>query len=385
MKIEKRSLPKYVILNCITLGIYGLITNIRIGDEIDAICKGDGEEPRYKYTGAVMFRGIAPLVGIVIGLIAALAADSYLPYLSYLDYFGVSNLGTASIFFSMAAFGIIFGAIGSGISGIYHKYWWYKQANRLKLNANRYGIEIRESGTDNLVLRTVVEIFVYPLSCILLSLSVIIPALIVWIIMSARTSGAYVFVSIIVFLVSLPIMFFGMELTAGANLSMFFIFKNLSRFADVVANGAKPFDKMAYSYYPSNESVIGGFAIPVAKPEVIDDELDIHTEPLEPKGYLYGLNGSCAGYNFELTANEEFVIGKDASVSSIVIDPSFKEISRKHCGITYSNQTDGFTIIDYSSNGTWANGIKLVHNEATFFPKGTVIKLANDKNTFRLE
>lgn len=382
MQIKKRSLPMYIFLNCITLGIYGFIVNMQIGDEIDAVCKGDGDEPRFNYAGAVMLRGISPLVGIIVGLIVALVVEDRIPYLDLFDYFGGGEVKAAIVFLAMAIFGLVFGAVGSIISGIYHKYWWYRQANRLKLNANRYNIDVKETGTDNIIFRTVGEWLVLPITVILVALSIAIPALIVWLITTADSTGAYVFASILVFVFSLPLMFFGMELTTGANFSMYFIFKNLSRFAEVAAKGAAPFDKMAYRYYPSNESMIGGSWVPVNAKE--ENDSDPETVPIL-KGYLYGLNGSCAGYNFELTPDEEFILGKDASVSSIVIDPSFKEISRKHCGITYNSNTDGFTIIDYSSNGTWANDMKLNRGEAAFFPKGTIIKLANDKNKFRLE
>lgn len=384
MQIKKRSLPMYIFLNCLTLGIYGFVVNMQIGDEINAICQDDGDEPKYNYAGAVMFRGIAPLIGLIIGLIVALVGEDKISYLDYFDLFGMGNLKVAYVFLVMAVCGLVFGFIGSVVSGIYHKYWWYRQANRLRLNAYRYNLDVKETGTDNLIFRTVGELLVIPITAILFALSIAIPAFIIWLITTGKSEGAYVFASILVFLCSLPIMFFGMELTAGANFSMFFIFKNLERFADVVSNGAAPFDKMAYRYYPSNESMIGVTWLPISASKEEDEEEYPDTTPVL-KGYLYGLNGSCAGYNFELTPNEEFVVGKDASVASIVIDPSYKEISRKHCGITYNSNVDGFTVIDYSSNGTWANDMKLNRGEAAYFPKGTVLKLANDKNTFRLE
>lgn len=383
MEIKKRSLPMYIFLNCLTLGIYGFIVNMQVGDEIDAICKDDGEEPRFSYAGAVMLRGIAPLVGIIVGLIVALVKFDNFSF-DFLFFFGGGEIKAAVVFLCMAVGGLVFALIGSIASGIYLKYWWYRQANRLKLNAGRYNIEIKESGTDHLMFRTVVEAFVLPITLILVVCALAIPALIVWLITTADSSGAFVFAAILVFIFSLPIMFFGMELTAGSDFSMYFIFKDLARFSDVVSNGAAPFDKMAYRYYPSNESMIGGAWVPVNRNNNAAEEPVQETLPLL-KGCLYGINGSCAGYNFELTPNEEFILGKDARVASIVIDPSFKEISRKHCGITYNSNTDGFTIVDYSSNGTWANDMKLNRGEAAFFPKGTVIKLANDKNVFRLE
>ena len=81
---------------------------------------------------------------------------------------------------------------------------------------------------------------------------------------------------------------------------------------------------------------------------------------------------------------EEIVIGKDAKVSNVVIDPVYKEISRKHVSVLYDASNDIYRVTDYSSNGTWADGQKLTRNEITNLRRGTVLKLANDKNTFRL-
>lgn len=380
MQIKKRSLPLYIFLNCITLGIYGFIVSMSIDNEINAICNGDDEEPRFSYAGAVMLRGISSFVGIVVGLIVSLVAFDKIGGV-YLDFFcGYGEIKAAVVFIAMAVFGLLFTTLGSIISGIYHKYWWYKQANRLKVNANRYDIEVKESGTDNILFRTVIEVFTFPVTVVLIGMSILIPGLLIWLITLAESTGAYVFAAILAFVFSVPLMLFSMELTTGANFATYFVFKNLNRFAEVAANGAKPFDKMAYKYYPSNESIIGN----VVAQSVVE------TPPVTPtlpvfEGSLVGLKGSCAGYNFELTPGEEFIIGKDANMSSIVIDPSYKEISRKHCGITYNQTTDNFSIIDYSSNGTWANEIKLSKGEVAYFPKGTVIKLANDKNTFRLD
>ncbi len=380
MQIKKRSMPLYIFLNCITIGIYGFAEMMMVNDEIDAVCSGDNEEPRFNYVGAVMLRGIASFIGIVFGLVAGLVAfDGIGGYLDFFDIYG--EIKAAGVFISMAVFGLIFTAVGSIISGIYHKYWWYKQANRLKVNAGRYDIEVKESGTDNVLFRTVAEIFTLPVTVVLIVSSIIIPALLVWLITLADSEGAYVFAAILVFVFSIPLMLFGMELTTGANFATYFVFKNLNRFADVASNGAKPYDKMAYKYYPSNESIIGNVAL---QPLNSNNNEMKETLPVF-KGTIVGLRGSCGGYNFELNPNEEFIIGKDAKMASIVIDPSYKEISRKHCGVTYSSATDNFAVIDYSSNGTWANDIKLSRGEIAYFPKGTVLKLANDKNTFRLE
>ena len=99
---------------------------------------------------------------------------------------------------------------------------------------------------------------------------------------------------------------------------------------------------------------------------------------------LIGKEGSCAGYTFDLSTGETFIVGKDAKVSNIVIDPAYKEISRKHLSVRYDANIEQYVVTDYSSNGTWANGLKLTTGQETYLSHGTELKLANEKNIFRL-
>ena len=390
MKIEKRTLPMYIFLNIITLGIYGFIVSSKIEKEVNALCKGDGETPNFSYFVAVTLRGIAPVIGIIVGLILALVGVDSIPFVAFLP----DSYTVIAVFLMMAYGGILFSIGGSVISGIYLNFWWYRQANRLKLNANRYGIEIKEKGSDMLLFRTAMDILFLPITIIVFALAIAIPALIVWLISLAESVGALVFISILIFIFSLPLMFFGSELTIGANFSAFFMFKNLNRFADVYRNGAAPFDSMAYEYYPSINAkytnfipgmINGGAVVPTSTDDIVGGtESEVSTGVLGTTGSLIGVNGTCAGYNFDLTSGEEIIIGKDAKVSMVVIDPAYKEISRKHVGVCYDIIRDQYRVVDYSSNGTWANGSKLVPGQEVYLPHGTELKLANDKNTFRL-
>ncbi len=386
MRIEKRTLPMYIFLNIITLGIYGFIVSSKIDKEINALCKGDGEAPQFSYGVAVVLRGIAPMVGIIFGLILALVGFNNIPFVGFLS----DSYTAIAVFLMMAYGGIIFSIIGSAISGIYLNFWWYRQANRLKLNANRYGMDVKEKGSDMILFRTVMDLLFTPITIISFALALTIPALIIWLISLANSVGALVFASILIFIFSLPLMFFGAELTTGANFSAFFMFKNLNRFADVYRNGATPFDPMAYEYYPSIDNKYPNFVpnwvngVAVVKEEPIVDNGEVSTGVLGSTGSLIGVNGTCAGYNFDLTSGEEIIIGKDAKVSSVVIDPAYKEISRKHVGVSYDIIRDQYRVVDYSSNGTWANGSKMIPGQEVYLPHGTELKLANDKNIFRL-
>lgn len=335
--MQKRTLPMYLFLNCITLGIYGFIVARQMNKEIDALCKGDKQETAVGYVAATFIR-LIPVFG-----------------------------------------------------SLYFNYWWYQQTNRVKLNANRYGLTVKESGTDTFLMRTVLEAPMIFITVLELVLAALIPAILVVLFTLIHPVMGVIFG--IIFGVILG--FFSAELTVGANISNYYLMKNLNRFADVYRNGAAPFDPMAYEYYPDVAAKYPNFvpnlengnaAVAVAPAnEVVDTPAgDIPTGVLGTTGSLIGVNGACAGYNFDLTSGEEIIIGKDAKVSMVVIDPAYKEISRKHVGVCYDIIRDQYRVVDYSSNGTWANGSKLVPGQEVYLPHGTELKLANDKNTFRL-
>ncbi len=388
MQIKKRNFPAYVALNCLTLGVYGMVVALQINKEVDALCKGDREQPM-SYSAAFLFRAIAPFVGLLFGLISSLLGLSVLE-LGLGGWFMIADsMKFASVLLGMAYWCVIFTAGGTVISSIYYNYWWYKQSNRLKLNANRYGLKIKEGGIDTFLLRTVVEVLFAPVTFILVALSCLAPTILLWLFTFVESEAGLVLIAMIIFFVCVLISLFGAELTTGANFSMFFMFKNLNRFADVYRNGAMPFDPMAYEYYPSVENKYPVFlpGMLEKKPVVIQEPIpDPEPVPAPTTGLaaLIGVSGSCAGYKFDIMSGEEVIIGKDATVSQVVIDPIFKQVSRKHVGVCYDMIRDMYRVVDYSSNGTWADNNKLMRGKEYFFPRGTELKLANDKNRFTL-
>jgi len=336
MQIEKRSLPLYLFLNCLTLGIYGFVVASQMNKEIDAICKGDNQEPAVGYVATVFIR-LIPIFG-----------------------------------------------------PIYYLYWWYQQANRLKLNANRYGLKVKESGTDVFLMRTVLEAPLIFVTVLEIALSMLVPGIIILLFSLVNPIVGIIFA----FIFGIIFSFFSSELTAGANVSNYYMMKNLNRFADVYRNGGAEFDPMAYEYYPSVNNLYPNFVpnyvggdvvVPAVNNEPKTTTGDVGTTTLKSAtGSLVGVKGSCAGYEFDLASGEEIIIGKDAKVSMVVIDPAYKEISRKHVGVRYDIVRDEYIVVDYSSNGTWANGSKLDAGREFKLPHGTELKLANDKNIFRL-
>lgn len=326
--MQKRTLPMYIFLNCITLGIYGFVVGRQMNEEINNLCNGDNQAPAVSYTAAVFIRLI--------------------------PFFGP----------------------------IYFNYWWYQQANRLKLNANRYGLNIKESGTDVFLMRTVLELPLIVVTALEITAALILPA-VIWVLFGLL----HPVIGYIFYIVSLVIFaLFSGELTAGATISNYYMMKNLNRYADVYRNGSKPFDPMAYEYYFSAANSYPRFLPAIITGEGMAVKGSTGNKQIKPKhqGTLLGVKGSCVGYKFTLNAGEEIVIGKDAHVSSVVIDPAYKEISRKHVGVVYDGIRDQYCVVDYSSNGTWANGSKLILGQEVYLPHGTELKLANDKNIFRL-
>ncbi len=396
MSIQKRNFPLFVFLNCITLGVYGAIVSNRIGDEINALCKGDGEEPTLKYIGTLLIRAIPAFLGLIIGLIFGIISSASVN--SRFGGFGgfylnsiANGVKAASVFISIIVFTAVFSLIGNVVSSIYHKYWWFKQTSRLKLNANRYNLDVRESGADHFVFRTATNTVVLPATLLLKVLSLLIPTLLCILI----ALGSYVFALVLFAIFVLIFCVFGAEISAGASFSIYYVLKTLNRYSDVCRNGGKAFDPMAYEYYPSvNDTypsfvpqiINGAYKASSDKAESAADDYDdeFNTLPKVKCGTLVGIKGACAGYSFDLAPGEEIVIGKDAKVASVVIDTAYKEISRKHVSIIYDATIDRYRVTDYSSNGTWADGTRIPSGETVNLRSGTILKLANDKNTFRL-
>lgn len=98
---------------------------------------------------------------------------------------------------------------------------------------------------------------------------------------------------------------------------------------------------------------------------------------------IIGISGSFQGKSRELSPGQEIIIGKDYSCG-IVIDASYKQVSRRHVGILYDAARNQYRVTDYSSNGTYVNGIRLTQGMPAYYPAGTRIALAKGENTIEL-
>lgn len=316
MTIEKRKLARIILLNCLTLGIYGAVTYQKIGNEIDALCDGDGEKPKFGYMGAV-------LIGIV--------------------------------------------------CPIYRLYWWYRQASRIRLNANRYGLVVREKGVDTLLLRTVGEIPMIVATYVSLCLHLLLPTLVLILFGSINFDAGHV----AGMLMAVPLYLFWPDFTAGAYFSTYLVIKNINRIVDSGETGTA-FDPQAYEYEPA----------------IQDQYLKVLPELVGSKGeraeevktaFLEATRGSNKGYSFELRPWEEVIIGRNPMEASVVIDSTYDQVSGRHVGVMYEPEYDSFRVVDYSRNGTWVDGQKLETDKHYRFGRGAQIELVEGKNSFRLK
>jgi predicted component of type VI protein secretion system len=92
-----------------------------------------------------------------------------------------------------------------------------------------------------------------------------------------------------------------------------------------------------------------------------------------------------ASFPFPIQNGEEVVIGSSADSSNIVINDNGQYVSARHCLIKYNGSGNCYTVIDYSTNGTFtANNIRLEKNVPKQFSAGEIIYLGNRDNGFRL-
>ena len=105
-----------------------------------------------------------------------------------------------------------------------------------------------------------------------------------------------------------------------------------------------------------------------------------------PRGVMVGLTGVYAGVEIPLQPGESVKIGRDAT-SNLIYDKSAPRISRHHCEITWNPQSQNYSIIDTSTNGTFKNGSEdcLPQNMRISLEIGCTISLGDDDNMFRLE
>ena len=105
----------------------------------------------------------------------------------------------------------------------------------------------------------------------------------------------------------------------------------------------------------------------------------------KPVGRIQCVIGMYAGQVFNLRAGEEMTIGRDSAQVSLAVTSNAAKISRKHVGIVWDEVNVRYIVTDYSSNGTFLEDMRRLPDELpTPLPKGTLIALGTQENSFRL-
>lgn len=105
--------------------------------------------------------------------------------------------------------------------------------------------------------------------------------------------------------------------------------------------------------------------------------------PLE--GSFTGVKGSLSGVAYALDDNVEYSVGRDEDFCGITVDPDNTSVSRMHCTIQFVSAQNGYYVTDQSSNGTFADGVRLLKGEPQFVQRGTVITLGDQSEGFSLD
>ncbi len=99
---------------------------------------------------------------------------------------------------------------------------------------------------------------------------------------------------------------------------------------------------------------------------------------------IMGMSGMYSGAIFRLDAGETITFGRDPKTSQIVLDERFENVSRTHCTVYADASTQTYFVTDCSSNGTFIDGKKMRKGARVEVPRGTMIALGDQRNTFRL-
>lgn len=70
-------------------------------------------------------------------------------------------------------------------------------------------------------------------------------------------------------------------------------------------------------------------------------------------GKLTVVSGSMNSKEFSLEPGKKYIIGKDSSKAQIVLTGDYGKVSRQHCAVSYDDQTQMYSVVDMSLNGTY--------------------------------
>lgn len=102
-------------------------------------------------------------------------------------------------------------------------------------------------------------------------------------------------------------------------------------------------------------------------------------------GALIGIGGSLSGKSYQLAHGKTITIGRDPAQCQILVDESNGSISRKHCSVQYRADLGSYTLIDYSSNGVFIDGVQIPKGMPQMVSAGTEIQMGDLREAFRLQ
>ncbi len=99
-------------------------------------------------------------------------------------------------------------------------------------------------------------------------------------------------------------------------------------------------------------------------------------------GQVACTKGVALGKCYSLPQDRKVVIGRNGRNANLVID--YPRVSNVHCSIRYRAVTNTYIVKDHSTNGTFANGIRLRKDATEELPAGSVLQLADGANEITL-
>ncbi|MDD6233790.1 MAG: FHA domain-containing protein [Lachnospiraceae bacterium] len=100
-------------------------------------------------------------------------------------------------------------------------------------------------------------------------------------------------------------------------------------------------------------------------------------------GRVEGIRGIYAGAVIDMQPDEIITIGSSTYEANIVLP--LPEVSRTHCTIRYDVRLEQYIVEDISSNGTFlGDGTRLLKDEQTILPRGTILYISDIENAFKL-
>lgn len=111
-----------------------------------------------------------------------------------------------------------------------------------------------------------------------------------------------------------------------------------------------------------------------------DDEVTVDLTT----GKIEVISGIYQGAVIELKYGESILIGRDERICGMVILE--KEISRKHCEISYNAYSKCYSVTDYSTNGVYlANKSELTKGTGVKLEPGNILQLGKTQNVLLLK